>query len=199
MYPYEIRGDLLAAIGGILYGVNDAVAELLVKKYDTQEYIGFTGFFGCLVSIVQVYLFERDEVITFFNGSSDCQELTIILFLASFSLANYISFTGISRFLLISEAALLNLSLLTGDFYAVLFSIFGEQIIPQPLFFVAMTVIISGVFLYETAPTPMVTEISTDSTTLREGSDFASTDDNFISMNMEMTRTKQVGSESVFA
>lgn len=114
LYPNEIRGDLLAAIGGIMYGVNDAVAELLVKKYDPHEYIGFTVFFGFFFSVVQAFIVERDQIADFLNGSSSCHEFTIFGFLTLFLLANYISFTGISRFLMVSEAALLNLSLLTG-------------------------------------------------------------------------------------
>ena len=195
MYPYEIQGDLLAAFGGILYGVNDAIAELLVKKYDREEYIGFTGFFGFFVSIIQAYIFEKQNISDFFNGSSSCKESTIFSFLVLFLLANYLSFTGISRFLKISEAALLNLSLLTGDIYALLFSIFGEHIIPQPLFFVAMIMIISGVLLYETAPSPTVIDFNSNSILSREDADFSSLDENFVTMNLEMTSNQNIQKE----
>ena len=54
------------------------------------------------------------------------------------------------------EAAFFNLSLLTGDLWSVLFSIVAERIVPQPLFFVALVFVLSGVVLYEMAPSPVM-------------------------------------------
>lgn len=170
-----------------MYGVNDAVAELIVKNHDTQEYIGFTGFFGLIISVVQVFIFEKKEVANIFNDINTCGEWTSAGLLSVFLIANYLAFIGISRFLRISEAALLNLSLLTGDFYAVLFVVFWQHIIPQPLFFLAMIMIVYGVCLYESAPSPIATEDEpTNKTVLRDDADFAAVDGNFVTMEMEM-------------
>ena len=68
------------------------------------------------------------------------------------SMANY---TGISSFLQISDAAFFNLSLLTGDAWAVAFSVFGEGIKLPASFHVALIITVSGVFIYETAPSPV--------------------------------------------
>jgi hypothetical protein len=46
--------------------------------------------------------------------------------------------------------------MLTGDAWAVGFSVFGEGISPPPTFYVALVVTLSGVFIYETAPSPVV-------------------------------------------
>jgi hypothetical protein len=46
--------------------------------------------------------------------------------------------------------------LLTGDAWSVAFSIFGEGIKPVPLFYVALCITLSGVIIYETAPSPVV-------------------------------------------
>ena len=59
-------------------------------------------------------------------------------------------------FSLISEATFLNLSFLTGDFWSLAFSIVAERIVPSPLFFVALTLTISGVVIYEIGPSPIV-------------------------------------------
>ena len=53
------------------------------------------------------------------------------------------------------ESALLNLSLLTGDFWSVIFTVFKENIIPKPLFWLALILIVLGVIFYETVPSPM--------------------------------------------
>ncbi len=46
--------------------------------------------------------------------------------------------------------------MLTGDAWSVAFSIFGEGIKPVPLFYVALCITLSGVVIYETAPSPVV-------------------------------------------
>lgn len=65
-----------------------------------------------------------------------------------------LGYIGASRFLIISEAAFFNLSLLTGDLWSVVFSVVAERIVPQPLFFAALASVLSGVVLYEMAPSP---------------------------------------------
>ena len=47
-------------------------------------------------------------------------------------------------------------SLLTGDAWAVAFSVFAEGIKPPPTFYVALAITLSGVIIYETAPSPAV-------------------------------------------
>ena len=64
------------------------------------------------------------------------------------------SYVGASHFLVLSEAAFFNLSLLTGDLWSVLFSVVAERIVPQPLFFAALAAVLSGVVVYEMAPSP---------------------------------------------
>jgi hypothetical protein len=46
--------------------------------------------------------------------------------------------------------------MLTGDAWAVIFSVFGEGITPPPTFYVALVITLSGVIIYETAPSPVV-------------------------------------------
>jgi hypothetical protein len=46
--------------------------------------------------------------------------------------------------------------LLTGDAWAVVFSVFAEGITPPPTFYVALAITLSGVIIYETAPSPVV-------------------------------------------
>ena len=46
--------------------------------------------------------------------------------------------------------------MLTGDAWAVVFSVFAEGIKPPPTFYVALAITLSGVIIYETAPSPVV-------------------------------------------
>jgi hypothetical protein len=45
--------------------------------------------------------------------------------------------------------------MLTGDAWAVIFSVYGEGISPPPTFYVALVITLSGVIIYETAPSPV--------------------------------------------
>ena len=75
--------------------------------------------------------------------------------LAGFTVAQILSYIGASKFLQVSEATFFNLSLLTGDLWSVAFSIVVEHIVPHPLFYGALIFTVAGVFIYETAPTPV--------------------------------------------
>lgn len=61
---------------------------------------------------------------------------------------------GEVRFLILSEAALLNLSLLTSDLWAVVFSIFMVAAVPGAAYYGALLLIIAGIVLYEAGPSP---------------------------------------------
>jgi hypothetical protein len=47
-------------------------------------------------------------------------------------------------------------SLLTGDAWAVAFSVFAEGIVPSPSFYAALFITLTGVVIYETAPSPVI-------------------------------------------
>lgn len=92
-----------------------------------------------------------------------CSESMGLWILMGYVLATYGTYVGTSRFLVVSEAAFLNLSLLTGDLWAVLFSVLAEHILPKPLFWIALFLIMGGVLTYEMAPSPMTKDIHSSS------------------------------------
>eukprot|EP00550_Attheya_septentrionalis_P001517 CAMPEP_0198290738 /NCGR_PEP_ID=MMETSP1449-20131203/8497_1 /TAXON_ID=420275 /ORGANISM="Attheya septentrionalis, Strain CCMP2084" /LENGTH=507 /DNA_ID=CAMNT_0043989283 /DNA_START=103 /DNA_END=1626 /DNA_ORIENTATION=- len=173
-YPQKVLGDCLAIMGGILYGVNDVLAEMSIKTFGGRaEFLSLLGIFGTLISALQVLALEEKDVYRFFHRSDllvddttytvddaamdmpTCSKAAGFWLLAAYVLANYVSYVGVAYFLAFSEAALLNLSLLTGDLWAVVFTVFASHIIPPPLFWVALTTIMSGVFIYEIGPSPL--------------------------------------------
>lgn len=58
------------------------------------------------------------------------------------------------QFLFVSEAALLNLSLLTSDLYAAIFDVLAIGIVLTPYFYVAFCLVFFGIVLYEAGPSP---------------------------------------------
>ena len=164
-YPYKMTGDILAILGGILFGITNTLGEVAVKNWGTRtEYLGCMSFFATIISLIQALAFERQEIAEFFGqgDSESCSERQGLTLMFAFSAASIVNYVGISAFLQVSEAAFLNLSLLTGDMWAVAFSVFAEGIIPPPSFYVALIVTVSGVFIYETSPSPVVEDSQCD-------------------------------------
>ena len=160
-YPHKLRGDILAILGGCLYGLNDVITETSVRATgDSTEYLGMVGLFAAMICMVQATILERQDILAFFNDSSteesECSSGMAWGMFALFVGVSAAGYVGAAQFLQVSEAAFFNLSLLTGDMWSVLFSVIAEHIVPRPLFFVALVFVISGVIIYETAPSPVV-------------------------------------------
>jgi hypothetical protein len=105
--------------------------------------------------MVQVVVLEREDL-AMFGTTSTCSTGEGILLLLAYVVSLALIYVGGAYFLLVSESALYNLSLLTSDFFTVVFSVVAEHIVPPPLFFVALVLIVAGVVLYEMGPSPIV-------------------------------------------
>ena len=152
-YPHSIRGDILATGGALLYGLNDVLTERIVKDVGTKEYLGVMGLFGSIICLIQAIITERSSISAFFDSESEtCQAFKGWSLLAASGLFGVMSYIGMSNFLIASEAALLNLSLLTGDLWAVIFSVVAERMMPSSNFWIALVLIVCGVFVYEVSP-----------------------------------------------
>lgn len=153
-----MRGDVLAIVGGTLFGISNTLQEVTVREGGLLEYLGCMTFFASIISFVQVAILERDAVVAFFSrpATDTCSAREGPILYVAFAVGCTINYAGIGAFLRISDAAFLNLSLLTGDAWAVAFSVFDEGIVPPAAFYVALLITIAGVFVYETAPSPVV-------------------------------------------
>merc|ERR1712038_462185 len=167
-YPDKALGDFLAIIGGLIYGLTTVLAEMAIKEYGNtvDEYTGVMGFFAFIISGIQAAILERDEIRKFFVPNNDfsptknvCSNVESLLELMGFCIFMYVTYVGISYFLQTSEATLLNLSLLTADIWAVIFTIVAQKIVPALLFWVSLVLVLTGVFVYEMAPSPLTDPI----------------------------------------
>ena len=161
-FPNRLYGDMLAILGGLLFGVNDVLTEQAVQQFGgPSELLGMMGFFATFIALLQSLIFERTEILQFFSGvdghaEKTCSTGTGILLTLAFIFCNTLTYIGVATFLQLSEATLLNLSLLTGDFWAVVFSVVAQRITPSALFWVALIMTVSGVWIYEMGPSPIV-------------------------------------------
>ena len=158
-YPHKMFGDLLSVLGAIFFGANDVLAELSVRRFGgTTEYLGMVGFFGFLIAVAQVAISERQTVVDIFRGTmpGGCAGGVTGGLLAAYIVGQFSRKAGLASFLTMSDAAMLQLSLLTSDFYTAIFSIIYQHILPRTSAFVAMGLVLAGIVVYEAAPPPGV-------------------------------------------
>jgi solute carrier family 35, member F1/2 len=158
-YPHKLVGDFLSLLGAVLFGTNDVLAELSVRRLGgTTEYLGMVGFFGIFISMFQISITERETVADMFNGvnPSGCSGSLTAGFLVAYVLGQFSRKAGLATFLTISDAALLQLSLLTSDLYTAIFSVLYLHILPRLSSWLAMVLVLAGIVVYETGPSPVV-------------------------------------------
>ena len=177
-YPKKMLGDILAICGGFFVGLCDVLVEMIVKDYVTvDEYLGCVGIFGTIIASVQACILERSQIAKIFAPQSDlqmttqeiyetysdnpfdaprsCSRDTALALVFGYAVTTYLFSYCLSRFLSVSESALLTLSLLTADLYSVIFTVVAEHIPPPGLFYLAFLLVLVGVIVYEMAPSPL--------------------------------------------
>ena len=141
-------GDLLCLLGSGLYAVSNVTQEYLVKYHDRDEYLGFVGTCGALISFVQLMSLNYSRLKrTRFTP-------TIIMSISGFVTCLFFMYINTSAFLQCSDSTLFNLSLLTSDIYAVLFSYFFYGYLVHWLYFLAFALVASGLLIYHSAEPP---------------------------------------------
>jgi len=158
-YPNKIVGDVCALSAGVMFGINDVLTESTVRKNKGMaEYLGMIGFFGTFIAIFQMCITERAAIVSIFQGTTGCAPLATAGLLIVFVLGEVSRKMGNAYFLQLSEAALLQMSLLTSDVYTAIFSIIYQGILPHGLFWFASALVVSGILVYELGPSPIVKE-----------------------------------------
>ncbi|CAG8531906.1 5454_t:CDS:2 [Dentiscutata heterogama] len=127
-----IKGDLFALIGATCYGISNVLEEYCVNKKPLHEVLGQMGFWGTFITALII----------------------------AYTIAMLLLYVGISVFLRLSSALFFNLSLLTSDFYTLIFNYF---IIKEPmsrLYPIAFCGTILGLIIYYISPEdkPIITQ-----------------------------------------
>ena len=146
-------GDVLCLFGSALYAVSNVSQEYLVKYHDRDEYLGFVGVCGAFISSIQLL-------------SLNCYQLKrtkftskIILSITGFVSCLFFMYINTSAFLQQGDSTLFNLSLLTSDVYAVIFSYFFYGVLVHWLYFLAFLLVASGLLIYHSAKAPLQSNI----------------------------------------
>ncbi|KAL6620323.1 hypothetical protein ACP70R_035462 [Stipagrostis hirtigluma subsp. patula] len=146
-----LLGDFLVIAGTVCFAFSNVGEEYCVKKKDRVEVVAMLGFFGLIVSIVQIFIFERKSL------QAVTWSPTMISLFAGFAVAIFMFYT-ITPFVLkvkylqylqqMSGATLFNLSLLTSDMWAVAIRVLFYRQEINWLYYLAFTVVAIGLIIY---------------------------------------------------
>ena len=116
-----VFGDLLCIFGSFFYAISNVGEEIMVSKHSRIEWISFIGIFGTLISALQLFLFEKDEL------ESLQWNYQIVLLMMGFFLSLFLLYSLSPFMMVISNAVLFNLSILTADIYSLIIAVFLFQ------------------------------------------------------------------------
>ncbi|KAK9718734.1 hypothetical protein K7432_005279 [Basidiobolus ranarum] len=138
----SVRGDLFCLLGATLYGFTNVTEEYLVRSRPVYEVIGMLGLFGTIVNGVQLAVLERSELAGMtWDGET-------VGFIILFS-ALLFSFYSIAPILFrLSSSTFFNISMLTSDFYGLIFGLILYHYTLHWLYPIAYVVIICSIIIY---------------------------------------------------
>ncbi|XP_019441594.1 PREDICTED: solute carrier family 35 member F1-like isoform X1 [Lupinus angustifolius] len=137
-----VKGDLIIIAGATLYAVCNVSEEFLVKNADRVELMAMLGFFGAIVSAIQISILERKELksIHWTAGAA--------IPFVGFSVAMFMFYSLVPVLLKIHGSTMLNLSLLTSDMWSVLIRIFAYHEKVDWMYYVAFVAVVVGLIIY---------------------------------------------------
>ncbi|CAN0923198.1 Solute carrier family 35 member F1 [Linum grandiflorum] len=135
-------GDVLVIAGATLYAVSNVSEEFLVKSADRVELMALLGFFGAIISAIQIAILERSELRSIHWSAGAA------LPFVGFSLAMFLFYSLVPVMLKINGSTMLNLSLLSSDMWAVLIRIFAYHQKVDWLYFLAFGAVAVGLVIY---------------------------------------------------
>jgi solute carrier family 35 protein F1/2 len=146
-----VLGDALCICGSFLYACSNVVQESLVKCHKKEEYLRFVGTYGFIIASIQFCIVDL-------NGVEYAKwHLELLLLLCGFVLCLFCMYINTANMLSSrdGDSILFNLSLLTSDIYAVLFSYLAYGLIVNWLYLLAFSLVFLGILTYhlENSPT----------------------------------------------
>jgi solute carrier family 35 protein F1/2 len=142
-----VKGDLFCILGATLYGFSNVGEELMARKHPLYEVIGMFTFFATFINLVQIFIFERDEWANFADTKISGMVVT-------YTICMFVLYSLAPVMFRLGSAVLYNLSILTSDFYGLIFGLglFGYSVTIMYPF--AYVVIIIGIGIYHIFPVP---------------------------------------------
>ncbi|KAF9901736.1 hypothetical protein EC991_005745 [Linnemannia zychae] len=153
-----LKGDLFCIIGATFYALSNVGQEFLVRQRPIYEVVGQLGFWGAIVNGIQLAILERHELASItWTGE-------VVGYIIGFDIAMFLMYSVAPILLRLSSATFFNLSLLTSDFYGLLFGLFLFQSKINEVYPIAYVLIIIGIVIYNIreAPEPQFNPVLQD-------------------------------------
>jgi solute carrier family 35 protein F1/2 len=142
------KGDAFMIIGATLYGISNATEEFFVRKAPLYEVVGQMGMWGTLINGIQASALEHEGMKT-----ATWDSFTIGLLIA-YTSSMVILYTIAPMLYRWASSAYFNLSLLTSDFFSLLFGLFLFHFKPFWMYFPAYAIVVTGLIIYFWHSTP---------------------------------------------
>jgi len=136
------KGDAFMIAGATLYGFTNATEEFFVRKRPLYEVVGLLGMFGFIINGIQASALEHN-LIKHGNWNGATGGL-----LVAYTSAMFILYSVAPLLYRSASSAYFNLSLLSSDFYGLLFGLFLFHYRPYWLYFVSYSIVIIGLIVY---------------------------------------------------
>jgi len=137
-----VKGDLFMLLGATFYGFTNATEEMYVRRSPLYEVVGQLGFWGTIINGIQAAGLEHQMIRT-----STWDSMTIGL-LVAYSAAMLFLYTIAPILYRMASSTYYNLSILSSDFYGLLFGLFLYHYRPYFLYFISFPVTIIGLIVY---------------------------------------------------
>ncbi|EIW79261.1 DUF914-domain-containing protein [Coniophora puteana RWD-64-598 SS2] len=142
------KGDAFMIVGATLYGFTNATEEFFVRRRPLYEVVGQLGMWGTLINGIQAAGLEHAAMKTAtWNGAT-------IGFLVAYTAAMFILYTTAPLLYRMASSSFYNISLLTSDFYGLIFGLILFHYHPFWLYFPAFVVVLFGLVIYFWHATP---------------------------------------------
>lgn len=130
----KVKGDIFMLFGATLYGFTNATEEFFVRRSPLYEVVGQLGMWGTLINGIQAAGLEHNQMKTAnwsgFNSEyhftliSNLVDLLPVGLLVAYTAAMFILYTVAPLLYRSSSSVYYNLSLLSSDFFGLLFGLF---------------------------------------------------------------------------
>ncbi|KAI6134614.1 solute carrier family 35 member SLC35F1/F2/F6 [Pisolithus thermaeus] len=142
------EGDGFMLAASTLYGFVNAAEEFYVRRSPLYEVLGQMGLWGMVASSVQALILERQK------WKTSTWDGAIAGLLVGNTISVFVMYTLQMMLFRVASSPYFNISLLTSDFYGLLFGLFLFHYSPYWLYFVAFAIVISGLVIYFWHATP---------------------------------------------
>ncbi|RHZ76868.1 hypothetical protein Glove_188g84 [Diversispora epigaea] len=141
-----ILGDMFCLISATLYGISNTIEEYCVRKRPFYEVVGQMGFWGIIISIIQISILERQEL------ASANWDGAIVGLIIAFTFVMFCLYTAAPILFQRASAIYFNISLLTSDFYTLILSIAIFKVKMKRLYPLAFVLNVIGLAAYYIYP-----------------------------------------------